>query len=71
MITEARIHRLHARMHQVFVRTLSGRSVALAVDEAATVDTVKALLQRTQGVPVHLQRLQFAGQTPATVARHL
>jgi pre-mRNA-processing factor 6 len=47
---------------QVFVRTLTGRSVVLAVSDTDTVDTVKLKLQNTQGIPVHLQRLQFAGK---------
>ena len=47
---------------QIFVKTLSGSSITLDVEEPDTVDHVKTQIQRKQGIPPNEQRLLFAGK---------
>jgi len=47
---------------QIFVRTLTGRTVALDMEAGSSVGAVKALLQEREGVPAGEQRLTFAGR---------
>ena len=49
-------------MLQLFVRTVSGRTLPLQVESGETVETVKQMLQERENVDVDHQRLVFAGK---------
>ena len=49
-------------MLQLFVRTVSGRTLPLQVESGETVEAVKQMLQERENVDVDHQRLVFAGK---------
>ena len=48
---------------QIFVKTLSGRSVHLLVKPSATIESLKTMVQDKQGIPHCMQRFMFDGET--------
>ena len=56
------IHQRDGLMMQIFVKTLTGKTITLEVGAYETIDNVRLQIQEKEGIPPAMQRLLYGGK---------
>eukprot|EP01050_Picozoa_sp_SAG11_P012194 SAG11_NODE_1341_length_5152_cov_3.836525_6_plen_608_part_01 len=61
-MTSAEPHHVQKKSMQIFIKTLSGKTIIVNVDRSDTIDDVKIKVEVKHGIPCARQRLMYAGK---------